>query len=260
MSFRLDGKTIFLSGAAGHLGRAMAFAFAEGGGHVILNGRTQSKLDALAAELRAAGGEASISAFDVMDLAAAERFFRGLPRLDVLVNNAITGLGGKDTAEPLAAFRTTLESALVASHQNIVAALPALEAAADAAGQASVINMTSMWGHVSPDFSMYSETGMGETPPQYGAAKAGLMQLTRYLAVKLAPKRIRVNSLSPGIFPWDAIAKDRPDFVAAAAAKTPMGRLGLAHEIAGPAVFLASDASSYMTGADLRVDGGWTAW
>lgn len=259
MSFRLAGKTIFLSGAAGLLGRPMALAFAEAGGHVILNGRTESKLEALAAELRAGGGQASVSAFDVIDLAASERFFGGLPRLDVLVNDAITGLGGKDAAEPLAAFRTTLESALIASHQYIIAALPALEAAADAAGHASVINLTSMWGHVSPDFRMYAESGMGETPPQYGAAKAGLMQLTRYLAVKLAPKRIRVNSLSPGIFPWDAIVQDRPAFIAAAAAKTPMGRLGLAHEIAGPAVFLAADASSYMTGADLRVDGGWTA-
>jgi len=258
--FRLDGKTIFLSGAAGHLGRAMAFAFAQAGGHVILNGRTESKLQELAEELTAVGGGASVAAFDIMDLAAGEAFFRGLTRLDVLVNNAITGLGGKDPAEQLAAFRTTLESALVASHQNINAALPALEAAAAATGEASVINLTSQWGHVSPNFSMYSETGMGESPPAYGAAKAGLMQLTRYLAVKLAPKKIRVNSLSPGIFPWDSIVAERPDFIAAASAKSPMGRLGLAHEIGGPAVFLASPASSYMTGADLRIDGGWTAW
>jgi len=69
-----------------------------------------------------------------------------------------------------------------------------------------------------------------------------------------------VNSLSPGIFPWPSITQQQPAFVARAAERSPMGRLGEAHELAGPAVFLASDAASYITGVDLRVDGGWTAW
>ena len=70
----------------------------------------------------------------------------------------------------------------------------------------------------------------------------------------------RLNSLSPGIFPWDEVVEKDPEFTAAMAEQSPMNRLGLAHEIAGPAVFLASDAASYMTGADLKIDGGWTAW
>ncbi|HLY56240.1 MAG TPA: SDR family oxidoreductase [Stellaceae bacterium] len=260
MTFRLDGRTAFLSGAAGHLGRAMARSLAQAGAHVILNGRTAAKLEAFRDELAGAGFAASVAAFDVTDSAAAQDFFGGLSRLDVLINNAITGgLPNKDSISGLESFRMALESGVVAAHHNIHAALPALEAAAAAIGHASVINITSIYGHVSPTFEVYG-AGMAASPPQYGAAKGGLLQLTRYLAVQLAPRRIRVNSLSPGIFPWDEVGTRFPDFIERASARTPIGRTGQAHEIGGPTVFLASDASSYMTGADLLVDGGWTAW
>jgi NAD(P)-dependent dehydrogenase (short-subunit alcohol dehydrogenase family) len=257
--FRLDGRSVFLSGAAGHLGRAMAAAFAGAGAHVILNGRTGATLEKLAAKLERAGGRCSIAVFDVTDAVAAQDFFGGLERLDVLVNNAVAGVGGSGPSDAAEAFRAAVESGLVASHRNIMAALPALENGVAAAGEASVINVTSIWARVSPDPAMYQGYGI-EAPPAYGATKAGLMQLTRHLAVRLAPKRVRVNSLSPGIFPWDSVIRDMPDFVERASRKNPMGRLGLADEIGGPAVFLASKASSYMTGADLLIDGGWTAW
>jgi NAD(P)-dependent dehydrogenase (short-subunit alcohol dehydrogenase family) len=258
LRFRLDGRKVFLSGAAGHLGRAMAIGFAQAGAHVILNGRTAAKLQQFADELAAGGFSASVAAFDVMDRDAANAFLRGLDRLDVLVNNAITGLA-PSAGSSVDAFRAMVDSGLIASHDNIVNALPALEAAVAATGSASVINITSTWGHVSPTPRLYEGTGR-LTPPQYAATKGGLLQLTRYMAVQLAPRKIRVNSLSPGIFPWDEIARDEPDFTARIATGSPMNRLGEAHELAGPAVFLASDASTYMTGADLKIDGGWTAW
>ena len=256
--FRLDGRTVFLSGAAGHLGRAMAIGFAQAGAHVILNGRTPATLQQFADELAAGGFSASIAAFDVIDRDAANAFLSGLDRLDVLVNNAITGLG-PSAGSSIDAVRATVDSGLIAAHDNILTALPALEAAVAATGHASVINITSIWAHVSPKMPLYEGTGR-LTPPQYAATKGGLIQLTRYLACQLAPKKIRVNSLSPGLFPWDEIVEQDPDFVAKMAENAPMNRLGLAHELTGPAVYLASDASSYMTGADLKIDGGWTAW
>lgn len=256
--FRLDGRNVFLSGAAGHLGRAMAIAFGQAGAHVFLNGRTESKLQALADEMSEAGLSTSVIAFDVMDRERANGFFAGLDRLDVLVNNAITGLG-PNAGSSADAFRTMVDSGLIAANENITSALPALEAAAAVAGHSSVINVTSIWGHVSPKPELYGD-GERLTPPQYAATKGGLLQLTRYLSVMYAPRRIRVNSLSPGIFPWDDIATNNPDFVSTMSTQSPMKRLGLAHELAGPAVFLASDAASYMTGADLKIDGGWTAW
>ena len=256
--FRLDGRTVFLSGAAGHLGRAMALAFGQAGAHVILNGRTEAKLQHVAGEMAEAGLSASVFACDVMDRERANGFLSSLARLDVLVNNAITGLAANASSSS-DAFRTMIESGLIAANENVSVALPALEAAAAAVGHASVINVTSIWGHVSPKPQLYGDSGR-LSPPQYGATKGGLLQLTRYLSVIHAPKRIRVNSLSPGIFPWDEIVEKDPEFTAAMAEQSPMNRLGLAHEIAGPAVFLASDAASYMTGADLKIDGGWTAW
>jgi NAD(P)-dependent dehydrogenase (short-subunit alcohol dehydrogenase family) len=256
--FRLDGRTAFVSGAAGHLGRAMTIALAQAGARVIVNGRTAAKLEALADELRAAGLSVSVAAFDVLDRGAANGFFASLDRLDILINNAITGLPARSDASSADRFARALESGITAAYENIQAALPALEAAVAAVGHASVINVASIYGHVSPTASIYGDSGF-DSPPQYGAAKGGLLQLTRYLACALAPKRIRVNSLSPGIFPWPEVARDHPDFVARAAARSPMGRVGRAEEIGGPVVFLGSDSSSFMTGADLLIDGGWTA-
>ncbi|HEY2658585.1 MAG TPA: SDR family oxidoreductase [Caulobacteraceae bacterium] len=257
--FRLDGRTAFVTGAAGHLGRAMSIALATAGAHVILNGRTASKLEAFSAELAAAGLKSSMAAFDIMDREAASGFLGGLDRLDVLINNAITGLPTKDDTSSGKAFRIALESGVAVAYENTVAAMSGLEAAVAATGQASVIHITSIYAHVSPSFSVYGDSGLN-SPPQYSAAKGGLLQLTRYMACELAPRRIRVNSLSPGIFPWDQVPRDYPDFIERVCARTPMGRTGRADEIGGPAVFLASDASSFMTGADLRVDGGWVAW
>jgi NAD(P)-dependent dehydrogenase (short-subunit alcohol dehydrogenase family) len=112
---------------------------------------------------------------------------------------------------------------------------------------------------VSPDPAIYGDSGKNN-PPFYGAAKAGLIQLTRYLAVHLAKRGVRVNSVSPGPFPPPSIATVSPEFHAELCRKTPMGRIGAAEELAGPVLFLLSDASTYVTGIDLPVDGGWTAW
>ncbi len=256
--FRLDGRTAFVSGAAGHLGRAMAAGLGKAGAHVILNGRTESKLEALCKELHEDDISASVAAFDITDRKAADAFFGALPRLDVLVNNAIAGLPLKEKLMDTEGFRVAVDSGVAAPYGNVYAALPALEAAVKAAGQASVINITSIYSHVSPNFPLYGNAF--RSSPQYSATKGALLQLTRYLACLLAPKKIRVNSLSPGIFPWPQIVETMPEFVESISSHSPMGRTGYAHEIAGPTVFLASDASSYMTGADLLIDGGWTAW
>jgi len=255
--FGLEGRTVFLSGAAGHLGRAMTIGFAQAGAHVILNGRTVDTLEEFAAELAASGYSASVAAFDIADRDRASVFLKGLDRLDVLVNNAIGGLGrtrdaGRDD------FRATLETGLIACRENVFDAMVALERAVAVTGHASVINVASIWAHVSPPMHLYEE-GDIVSPPQYSAAKGGLLQLTRYLACELAPRGIRVNSLSPGIFPDDEVAAQNPPLLQRFAATPPMRRLGNSQEISGPAVFLASDASSYMTGTDLRIEGGWPA-
>jgi len=112
---------------------------------------------------------------------------------------------------------------------------------------------------VSPDPRIYGHSG-ANNPPYYGAAKAALIQFTRYAACHLAEHRIRVNCISPGPFPSKKYLERDPEFRERLSAKNPMGRTGEVDELQGPLLFLASDASSYVTGANVAVDGGWTAW
>jgi NAD(P)-dependent dehydrogenase (short-subunit alcohol dehydrogenase family) len=262
--FRLDGRVAFLSGASGHLGPPMARALASAGAHVILNGRRQEALAALAGELKSVGASASVACFDVTDESAVRRHV-GLigeqhGRLDVLVNNASAGRPGTMESATAADFEQLYRVNVIAAFQLLQAATPLLkEAGSRRQGSASVINIASMYGSVSPDPSIYGTSG-ANSPPYYGPAKAGLIQLTRYAACHLATEGIRVNCISPGPFPDAKYLERDAEFHGRLKAKNPMHRIGDPAELQGPLLFLASDASSYVTGINLAVDGGWTAW
>ena len=256
--FRLDGRVAFVSAAPGHLGAAMTRALCGAGAHVIVNARDDAKLANFEAELLGEGHSVERAAFDVADVARVKEFFAGLPRLDILVNNAIAMTPKPFAALEASDFASTYASSVTASFEAVRAALPALRAAA-AAGEASVINVASMYGVVAPDARLYDEPGQ-QSPFHYGPAKAALLQLTRHLAAELGRENIRVNALVPGPFPRDAVQAANPGFAKRLAGKTMLGRLGRPNEIAGPLLFLASKASSFMTGQALTVDGGWTSW
>ena len=257
--FRLDGCTAFVSGAAGHLGRAMSFALAEAGAHLILNGRNETRLKAFEAELKAQGHSCESAAFDMADFERVRAFFGGRERLDVLVNNAIAMTPKPFAKLEPADFAQTYMSSVTAAFEAARAGLPALRKAVAAAGEARIVNIASMYANVSPDKRIYAKPEQA-SPFHYGPAKAALLQLTRHLAAEFGPERIRVNALVPGPFPRPQVSSDDPAFAERLAGKTMLGRLGRASEIAGPLLFLASRASSYVTGACLAVDGGWTAW
>lgn len=262
--FRLDGRVAFISGATGLLGRPMATALASAGAHVIVNSRRREAVEEFVRELTDQQLQASAASFDITDGAAVQEHFSLIAtehgRLDVLVNNASSGLPGTIETATLSEFDQLYRVNVVASFCLIKTALPLLkEAGRRTEGGASVVNIASMYGTVSPDPSVYGSSG-ADSPPYYGAAKGGLIQLTRYAACHLAPHRIRVNCISPGPFPASQYLARDSQFYERLCAKVPMKRTGSPHEIQGPLLFLASDASSFVTGANLPVDGGWTSW
>ncbi len=256
--FDLTGRVAVLTGATGHLGAPMAATLAAAGAEVWLVGRRPAALDELAAGLRAAGGRVVVHVADVTAAGAFEELARRVGeqsgRVDVLVNNAHVGRAGTLATSRRADYAEAAALALVAPAEAITA-LRSLLAAAARDGSPCVVNVASMYGVVSPDPRVY-DSAEATNPPYYGAVKAGLLQLTRYAAVELAPSGVRVNALTPGAFP---AAAPEP-FAGRLAAKVPLGRVGRAEELATALLFLASPYSTYVTGAEVRVDGGWTAW
>src|SRR5262249_18313475 len=245
--------------AAGHLGREMALALGEAGASLILNGRNETRLRAFAKELTRGGIACECAVFDLMDLSAVRDFFSELGSLHILINNAVTMAPKSFEAVSPEDFDATYRSSVGTAFEAARAARPALARAAQERGDASVINIATMYASVAPDPKLYSERGQ-MSPPHYGAAKAGLIQLTRHLAAEFWSYNIRVNALSPGPFPRAEVADKDPAFASRLAQRTMLGRTGRAEEIRGPIVFLASRASSFVTGSTLIADGGWTAW
>jgi len=261
--FRLNGRVCLLTGATGHLGPFMAEALASAGAHVVLNARNRDKVEELVSRLQTKNWQASSAAFDITDEAALHTCIQAIEqehgRLDVIVHNATAGRPGTFAEIGSADFEEVYRVNVVAGFQLLKAALPLLRKSAQLTAGSSVVNISSMYGSVSPDPSIYGNSG-ANNPPSYGPAKAGMMQLTRYAACHLAGERIRVNCLSPGPFPALKYLDQDPEFAARLQEKVPMRRTGEPCELQGPLLFLASDASSFVTGINLPVDGGWTAW
>ena len=249
--FDLTGKNAFITGASRGIGRAIAVALADAGAAVALVARSGDGLAETAAQATAAGAKAFVIQADVTSqeeaAGAVAAAIEQLGHVDVVVNNA----GGSNFTTDFLSLRLpgwdklirlNLDSAMYVCH--------AIGGHLTGRGQGSVINVASVAGVVGSPFLA-----------PYGAAKAGLISLTKTLAVEWAAHGVRVNALCPG---WTATDLNRNlwgDETAgkATVASVPMLRWGRAEEMAGPAVFLASDASSYMTGQALVVDGGQTA-
>ncbi|WP_433298288.1 SDR family NAD(P)-dependent oxidoreductase [Actinoplanes sp. CA-030573] len=255
--FGLRGRVAVLTGATGRLGRTMAEALAGAGATTWLVGRDQGRLDELAGKLspldcRPFRCDVTVDE-DVEALGSALREAGG--RVDVLVHNAHVGRGGSLRTATPADYLEAADLAL-AAFQRLLGATRDLLVAAAADGSPSVITVASMYGLVSPKPHLYDSPEAGN-PPYYGAVKAALVQLTRYAAVELGPSGVRVNCVTPGPFPGDG---GDPALIARLGQQTPLGRVGDPAEIATSLLYLASPRSSYVTGSNVVVDGGWTAW
>lgn len=258
--FRLDGAVCIVTGASGWLGSEIAGCLAGAGAHVVAVARGEAALKAMAARSRADGLSVEARSCDVSTTAwrpLVEGVVREHGRLDVLVNNAHRGRAGSMRTSTPEDFREAYGLAVIAAWEGMAAAHDGFARAVAAGGSPCVINVASMYGLVAPDLSIYPGED-GRNPPFYGAAKAGLLQLTRYAAAELGPAGIRVNALSPGPFPGPA-AQDEPGFEDALARRTMLGRVGRPPDLRTAVLFLASPYSGFVTGTNVVVDGGWTA-
>jgi NAD(P)-dependent dehydrogenase (short-subunit alcohol dehydrogenase family) len=256
--FNLEGRVALVTGGAGYLGGEIADALAELGAHVAVASRDIEKCRRKADELARHGRPTHAARIDLASpetiAPCIDEVVASLGRLDILVMCAWSGR--KNSWETIndVDWNNDIEICLNGVYRTIKAAFPALRNS-----RGVVLNIGSMYGHVAPDYRLYEGVPQAN-PPSYGAAKAGVIQLTRYLASFLSPHGIRVNCLSPGPFPFEATKEQYPEFVARLNAKNPLGRVGLPHEVKGAAALLCSDAGSYITGQNLCVDGGWAVW
>ncbi|MDT0213513.1 SDR family oxidoreductase [Rothia sp. ARF10] len=258
--FRLDGAVALVSGATGWLGVPMVRALAEAGADVVAVGRRQEALDDLAAAQEADGFPVTVAACDVTSPdwpSLIESVGKDRGRVDVLVNNAHVGRGGSLGTATEENFDEGYELAVKSAWRAMRAATSSMRLAVAAGGSPSIVNIASMYGMVGPDLSLY-DTEAGRTPPYYGAAKAALLQLTRYAAAELGPEGIRVNAISPGPFPAEA-ARANEEFLGRLASRTMLDRVGDRDELRTALLFLASPHSGFVTGSNVVVDGGWTA-
>lgn len=262
--FALTGASALVTGASGYLGRHMCRALGESGARLLMVGRDEAKLNELTAELTRKGIHAESFVCDLLEDDSASRIKKWVTSttgaLDILVNNAHGIRPGSQFNPKITDFQDATRFAISLPYALSYELSPLLHRGAEYRGHgASIIQISSIYGVNSPQPELYEETGLN-SPPHYGAAKAGMLQMTRHLASHLARYKIRVNSLVLGPFPSKQIRENHPEFISRLDSRIPLGRCGNPNEIAGPLIFLASSASSFCTGASLHVDGGWTIW
>jgi len=259
--FNLENKNILITGATGYLGKEMSHALARQGATVFINSRSIHNAQELVNEISENGFNAVEAAFDITKNESIESWLKKVKvsSFHGLINNAYSGKSGSIETSSEDDFRASYEITVVSAQKLFNKLLPFFRNATSDQKLVSIINVSSMYGFVSPDIKVYKEKLLAN-PPFYGASKAALHQWSKYGACEFSSEGIRFNTLSPGPFPNKEVQDNKPAFINQLSNMVPMGRVGRAIEIGGPVVFLSSDESSFVNGANLEVNGGWTCW
>jgi len=256
----LKGKTAVVTGGAGYLGTAISETLAELGANLVIASRDLTKCEKKCEEIvRSVGGTVRAVALelDVLKKDSATKFFAQVHEhfeaIDILVNNAWSGKKNSWESITDEDWEYDVDMSLNSVFRLTKAAFPDLKTT-----RGVILNIGSLYSHLGPDYRMYDGKEFAN-PPSYGAAKAGVIQFTKYLASFLSPYGIRVNSLSPGAFPHPP-TQQHAEFMQRLSSKNPMNRIGQPDDLKGAVALLCSNAGSYITGQDICVDGGWGVW
>lgn len=255
--FDLSGRIALITGGSGYLGGALSQALAEAGATVVVGSRDQNRAQSVVDELPSPGGAVHHAVvLDQMDEASLNSGFdeavATAGQVDILINNGQQGHALDLTNVTAEAFNKDLQNAT----GYFLLARRLRDHVVSRKSSGSIVMIGSMYGVVGSYPDAY-EGICTASPVQYHTLKGGIVHMTRHLAVYWAKDGVRVNCLSPGPFPSE---KAPQAMVERLKQKSPMGRMGLPHELKGPLLLLVSDAGSYVTGQNLLVDGGWTSW
>jgi NAD(P)-dependent dehydrogenase (short-subunit alcohol dehydrogenase family) len=253
--FDLTGRLVLVTGGYGHLGRAMVLGLLAHGARVVVLARHETSFaEQFAAEIP--GGNLFFRTCDVASTPSVQAAFRSCREqygpIQVLINNAVYSAGQQPDALTDEQFAHGLDGSAGSAYRCLREVLPYLRE-----NGGKIINVASMYGVVAPDFAAYDAHPQFLNPPHYGAAKAAVIQLTKYFASYLGPENIQVNCVTPGAFP-SARVQEQAGFVAELERRIPLGRIGRPEDLAGAFVYLSAPASDFITGHNLVVDGGWT--
>lgn len=260
--FKLDEKVAIVTGGAGYFGKPISLGLAEAGAQVIIASRDETKCKAYASVLREKGLTAEGVSLDLSDDTSIDNFVKGVIKkyshIDILINNAVSRLGMKDLEQ---LSRNDIEKEQSINTSGLMLLTKSVVAAMIKQRYGNIINIGSIQGVVGPHFPVYGKTGM-TSPVNYTYDKWGMVGFTKWLANYYGKFNIRANCISPGGYGPGVKEKSNEisEFINNYKRLTPLGRFAEDNDIKGPIIFLASDASAYITGHNLVVDGGWTSW
>ena len=253
--FDLSDYSVFITGAAGYIGTQISLHMAELGAKVILNGRNLAKLKKLQKVLESKNLKSEISCFDINNNNQVKKFFKK-NNIDILINNAAISLATSSDVIVKQDFEKVYKTNLV-SVASLSEACCLNMIKRNNKKSKSIINISSIYGLLSADFRVYQK-GQPKSSLAYASSKAALNQLTKNMAIKYAKNNIRINTVTPGIFPNPKYIKKYPSFFKKIKSKIPLNRVGSPEEIITSILFLCSPYSSYVTGTNIVVDGGYT--
>ena len=259
--FRIDNKIAIVTGGAGFLGKPISKALAEAGAQVIIASRNKKKCETYAAGLVEKGLKAEGMSLDLSNEKSIESFVNNVYKkyraIDILVNNAVSREGMKDLEQ---LSKTDIESSQLINSTGLILLTRSVVKIMREQKVGNIINVSSIQGVVGPNFPVYGKTGM-TSPATYTYDKWGMVGFTKWLANYYGKFNIRANCISPGGYgPGIAESIGENEFTENYKRLTPLGRFAEDADIKGPVIFLASEASAYITGHNLIVDGGWTSW